>query len=212
MSIEAPLAIMPLGLEPRLNLDKFRESARAHAGTLCTAHHEGGLNEYHITLSQREYDALGLVQIDDQGQPRLNDAGQPIPLPRKAMPTKPQRPVGAPNAAVLAFYKEDVQLHTDVTIAATLFRTSLLNAAGDLIRAELSTDVGGLAAKTRENILQHIDTHYGTLNSEDVEQLRANINDHQFNSPASLVEDATQVPGRFEQGSYLTSDRRQQFS
>jgi len=185
----ASLAITPLGSEPRVNLETFRDSATVFAGTKCTAHHPDGLNIYHPTKTNREYDALKLVQKDEHGQPVLDEHEHTIPLPRKAYPGKPERPHGA-NAAVLHFYKEDMIHANEVAVGITALRTAVLIAAGPIINAELSAEPGGIAAKSLAEILQHIDTHYGILAAEDIKKLRFRISDYVFRSPANFTEDA----------------------
>ena len=190
MSNEA-LTIEPLGTDIRRNLDRFKESARVFAGTLCTAHDHEGLNAYNITLSDNEYAALDRVQVDANGDRMLNAAGEPIPIPRRVPLAKPARPNGAPNAAVLAFHREDLAEHADLAEGINTLRTAVLIACGPIIRAELSTDVGGLATKTLPQIWTHLEQQYGKLKADDVAAIRDQIRQQEFASPATFGEDST---------------------
>ena len=109
-----------------------------------------------------------------------------MPEPRKPYPGRPT----TQTASTLHFYKEDLAHYSDVAVAITQLRTKILVAVGPIINAELSADAEGLAAKTLAQILQHIDTHYGTLDEEDIKKLRNQIANFEFRSPANFAEDA----------------------
>jgi hypothetical protein len=91
--------ITSLGEEPRSNLAKFRDDLTAYAATLCTNHHNDGLNHYHVTKTHNEYMALNLYQVDDNGAIIRDEDGMGNRLARVPIPQQPARPVGAANHA-----------------------------------------------------------------------------------------------------------------
>jgi len=190
MSTEA-LTIEPLGTDIRRNLPRLKESARVIAGTLGVAWNPEGLNAYHVTLTDAEYDALGKVQVDANDVPVLDAAGETIPLPRRVPMAKPARLHGAPNHGALQNYREDSAEYIGVAEARNTLRTMVLIGCGPTIMEELSTDVGGLAAKTLAQIWAYLERQYGTLKADDVAALRDEIVQHPFANSATFSEDAT---------------------
>ena len=183
--------VTSLTVNPRRMYKQFKDDIRDLASTLATEHYpEEGLNEFHITLTPREYDALELPLIDENGAIILDPLGNVEMRPRTIIPLKPIRPMANVGAAALAFYKEDSAVAACVAIAKTTLKNAILNACGPTITADLSTQMpGGLAAQTIPMILQHLETKFGTLTSEDMRHLRAMLAT-KFTTPALFTSEA----------------------
>jgi hypothetical protein len=181
--------ITTLGANPRGAYAQFKIDLRDVAATLASADYPGeGLNYFQITRTDTEYAALGLQLLNAAGEPILDEAGDPQLRPRRAIPMRPVRPPGNAPAAQLAFYREDIELAIRVAVAITKLRDMLLVACGPVIRAQLSTGVGGIAQQTLPMIMQHLETKYGTMTGDDLKELRAKLRTP-FTTPANFIKE-----------------------
>jgi hypothetical protein len=170
---------------------QFKDDIRDLASTLATEHYpEEGLNEFHITLSNQEYAALNQPLFDEHGDLIYDPLGNVEMRQRKVIPVKPIRPMANVGAAALAFYKEDSAVAASVAVAKTILKTTILNACGPTIIADLSTQLpGGLASQTIPMIIQYLETKFGVLKSEDMRHLRAMLAT-KFTTPALFTAEA----------------------
>jgi hypothetical protein len=174
----------------------FKDDIRDVAAILATDHYpDHGLNEFHITLTNAEFDALHLTLFDEDGNLELDQHGEVQRQPRKAVPGKPVRPHANVGAAGLAYWKDDVAAATSVALAKTILKQKILDACGPTIRATLSTQMpGGLASQSIPMILQYLEIKYGILTGGDIRQLREKLAT-KFTTPAMFT---TEV-ARFQQ-------------
>ena len=178
------LPTFSMEVEPRLHYEMLKRWMEEEAASKCThIYPEGGLNELNVTDTPAQYAARNMVVIDEHGAEQ--------PRPRPAMPARPADPApNAPNATV-AMYTANRENHRDITLALTALRKSVLAIAGPTIRNELSHDQGGLAAKSFAQIILHIATKYGTLNSQDLKEKRAKLS-NKFTTAAQFASEAAQ--------------------
>ena len=181
--------ITSLGSNARTNYKAFKDSAWAYSATLCIEHYGTGLNHFHLTLTDREYAALGLVMMNEHGIPELVD-GVPQPQPRELMPAKPARPHGNVGAPLLAYWKADEITHASVSLGASKLRQDILKACGKLICTDLSVGPGGIAAKTLPAILLYLEDKYGTLTEDDIRGMREKLRQN-FTSATKFTEEAS---------------------
>lgn len=169
--------IKSLAIDPRLAYSEFKMTCEEVAGGMLTQHYPGtGMNEFHATCTDKEYAAKGLIVRDAHGDPELDGDGAEQPAPRPRYPVKPVRPqlIGATHAQ-LAFFRCDAEIYTDVALANTNLRKLVLIGCGLTIREQMSTEQGGLAAKTLPEIFQFLEDEYGSPTSADMRELRASL-------------------------------------
>jgi len=165
--------IASLAQEPTRQYPQFKRDIYNEASNICVQHYENGLNSLFVTLTARQYAALGAVDDD-------ND-----PIPRPQLPTKPGQLAGTPTNNALAIFKQSCKEFSDVSVGINKLKSQTLIACGMIIRDQLEAMQNGIAGHTLLSIMEYLELTYGTATSVDFAAQNKAVRDP-FTTPSAF--------------------------